>query len=99
MLLVFALAITPKRFLHNLIVNHKDTYNKLTDGKTEVSKNGIYCQCDNLVATSPFTGTYNNPEIKLSFVFVSHQEAKAAVNLFPAHTYFKLRGPPVFFIV
>lgn len=94
MLIVFALAITPKRFLHNLVVNHKDNYSKLTNGKTEFSKVRITCQCDNLVATSPFTDISEKPEIKLPFIFVSYQEEMSSSNLFPAHIYFTLRGPP-----
>ncbi len=94
MVLVFAFAITPKRFLHSLVAHHKDTYNKLTEGKTEVTKTGFNCQIDNLVATSHFTGISEKPEIELSSVFVSHKERLSFANLFPAHTFFSLRGPP-----
>lgn len=94
MLLVFAFANTPKRFLHNLVANHKDTYSKKNDRKTEVSKSVFYCQWDNIVATSPFIVTDEKPEIRLVFTFISHQEKTSLSNLFPAHTYFKLRGPP-----
>lgn len=96
MLVVFAFAITPKRFLHNIAADHTDTYNKLADGKTEFSKVGIYCQCDDFVAASPFTATYAKPEIKLPFNFVSYHEEMSLPDLFPAHIFFKLRGPPAF---
>ncbi len=99
MFVVFAFAITPKRFLHNLAADHKDTYSKPADGKTEFSKAGIYCQCDNFVAASPFTATDVKPEIKLPFIFVSYQEEMSSPDLFSAHIFFKLRGPPAFLTI
>lgn len=96
MLLVFALAITPKRFLHNIVANHTDTYSKLSSGKNELTKTGYNCQIDNLVATSPFTATDEKPEIKLPAVFILPEVEICTPNLFPAHIYFSLRGPPAF---
>ncbi len=93
-MLVFAFAITPKRFLHNLLVSHKDSFKQITEGKTEISKASFHCQCDNLVATSPFTATDEKPDLYLPFIFVSYQVDVSSTNLSPAHPYFKLRGPP-----
>lgn len=93
---MFACAITPKRYWHNLVVDHKDSSAKLVDEKTSLGKAGIHCQCDDLVATSPFNETTENTEISLSLVFVSYAAEITSLNLFPAHTYFQLRGPPAF---
>jgi len=101
MLVVFAFAITPKRLLHNLVANHKDTttYSKLTDGKTELSKSGFNCQVDNLVATSPFTYRDEKPEITLPAFFVSHLEVVTLSNLSSSHISLTSRGPPALSIL
>lgn len=96
MLLVFAFAITPKRYLHNLLVNHKDvvSYQKLTNGKTEFSKAGFHCAIDNLVATSPFTDVEEKSYNKLPVVFIAYAEVALSLNVSEEHSYFNLRGPP-----
>jgi len=100
MLVVFAFAITPKRFLHNLVANHNDTtYRKLTTGKTELSKAGFNCQVDNLVATSPFTNTNEKPEIEHPVFLFSYVQDVIASYLPSSHISVSLRGPPPALIV
>ncbi len=96
MLIVFGVAITPTAYLHKLFANHKDTCNNVVDGKIQVNKAGINCHCDNLVATSPFTGAGEEVVIKTPCSFVLHFQQITSENLFTAHIFFKLRGPPAF---
>jgi len=98
-MVVFAFAITPKRFLHNLLVNHQDTYNNLTAGKTEIGKDGFYCQCDNLVATSPFTGSNQKPEFVFLAYFIIYTQKAISPVYSATHLSLTLRGPPAFSIL
>src|SRR5687768_10253481 len=68
MLILFTFSITPKLFLHDLFTNHTDTvYKKTVDDKAQVSKSGFTCDCNDLVATSPFTEHKNAIELPILF--------------------------------
>ncbi len=69
MLLLFTFSITPKKILHDVFANHRDTVNNLSShSKVPLIVNpGINCPCDNLVAESPFTG--EAPAFSLSVPF------------------------------
>jgi hypothetical protein len=57
MLLLFVTSITPKRFLHHWFANHKDVAVQVANhqDQAQLHKDGIHCDCNHLVATSPFT--------------------------------------------
>jgi hypothetical protein len=61
MLLLFVTSITPKRFLHHWFADHKDvqaklaTHSLLGHGEAQLYSSGVNCDCNDLVATSPFT--------------------------------------------
>lgn len=82
--------------MHNLVANHKDISYAKHGGKNEVTKASIYCQCDNLVATSPFTDVAETFAITTSFFFVLHQQHFISSFLTTSHYFFGLRGPPAF---
>lgn len=88
-------SITPKRFLHDLIADHKDTVTIATnDGKDHIDHHGFRCDCDNLVATSPFISQDImaeplTPTIENSFFTTYTSGSKAAI-----YYNFSLRGPP-----
>lgn len=96
MIIIFAFAITPKRFFHNLVANHKDISYAKHDGKNEVTKSSIYCHCDSMVATSPFTDVAETFAIITSFFFVLHLQHFISSFLANSHYFFGLRGPPAF---
>lgn len=55
MLVVFFVAITPKQYLHFVFAEHRDSTTKIQDQHNDVlSKGGFHCNCDNIVAESPF---------------------------------------------
>ena len=97
LLVLFALGITPKITLHNLVANHKDgrTKSAFPDPySTQLSKASFNCQCDNLISESPFvTEPAAAPEMPVS-VFDVYQhgfiEEVYSSNCFS----FSLRGPP-----
>lgn len=95
LLLVFSFSITPKKFLHDAIANHKDKSAIVTTGDIpQLSHSGFVCKCDNLVAESPFT------DAVVSFDFVVQQDFSISPEIACYHFYSspvvfsKLRGPP-----
>ncbi len=95
MLLIFALSITPKRYLHDIFANHTDiTGHIAADGKVLISKTGFNCDCNTAVATSPFTDQVE--ELKLGFFSSYSLLVPAYIHSIysPAHALLGLRGPP-----
>jgi hypothetical protein len=95
MLLVFGLSITPKRYLHDIFANHTDIADHgVNDGKVLISKTGFNCDCNKLVATSPFTGQVD--EFKLAaFSNYSLLVPACIPGIYsPVHVFIGLRGPP-----
>ena len=96
MLLVFSLSITPKQYLHDVFAGHQDmAVTAKTSKETQVTKQGYHCECNNLVATSPFTTHESFKDIEAPVVY-----RVAVVNeLSQGFTSFRfnshgLRGPP-----
>lgn len=95
MMLVLLFSITPKKFLHDLIADHTDTVSlAVNDGHDHIDHHGFNCDCDNLVATSPFVSHALLPELialhSYSISFASYISASKAVDITPSF----LRGPP-----
>ncbi|MES1160283.1 MAG: hypothetical protein ABUM51_05985 [Bacteroidota bacterium] len=57
LLVLFAFSVTPKKFLHDLVANHKDTPGKFSkDAKARLQKSTFTCHTEDLVVESPFIG-------------------------------------------
>jgi hypothetical protein len=99
MLILFTLSITPKLYLHAVFADHTDLVCKKTDnGKTQVSKNGFACDCNNQVATSPFTEHDDAPKIGTVTVYQSFVVNFTSQIISTTRFYSALRGPPVVII-
>lgn len=96
-LCAFLLSITPKQILHRLAANHKDrACQKINDShKFHYNTFGFNCDCDSIVATSPFTETPVEFAIPKLIHFSFYQESSSSSLSSSDHFYFKLRGPPV----
>lgn len=95
MLLVFAFSITPTIVFHNWLADHTDTVKKITDTKgDQLGKRTINCNCDNIVAESPFTepGKEIIDPAKNIFSLVSVYNPVHLTT--SAHISYSLRGPP-----
>jgi hypothetical protein len=53
-LLLFSFCITPKRFLHDILANHKDAQPFASVPLQQISQSGFRCQTDDLVVEAPF---------------------------------------------
>jgi hypothetical protein len=95
MLVLFALSITPKQFLHNVITGHKHSY--LKSGGTQnlqAAKNNFQCNWNEELIISPFL---DEPDLTLPqpvLVYASYT-THYTLNYFSTEVFFSsLRGPP-----
>jgi hypothetical protein len=93
-MLIFALSITPKRFLHEVFAKHSDSRTKKnTDKPFQVNYQGFNCEVDNLVAQSPFESYQNSFAFPSSSSFIPYIFSN--VSFFSTeHVHSSLRGPP-----
>lgn len=95
LLLLFALCVTPKKTLHDLIADHKDApFASTGTAQQHLSASGFRCNCDDLVVESPFISDVLPIEITSAAIRVSHKAVPADDFRFLRHFYFELRGPP-----
>src|SRR5436190_23339103 len=95
MLVIFALSITPKRFLHNIFAKHIDFASQKDNNKPyQLSTSGYNCDNDNLVAESNFVSESNSFQFSLTSSFSCYLLKNISYSSAP-QVYFLLRGPPV----
>ena len=95
LLILFAFSITPKKVLHDLVVDHADTI--VSDHSEEFSHfhtTGFHCNLDNLVAESPFTAQHDHFEFIPVLSFPVQQEAFLYSYYADTCFFSELRGPP-----
>src|ERR1700731_2549167 len=96
MLVLFAFSVTPRKLLHDVFANHKDGYSNLsgTPGLPQVSSTVFNCQCDNLVAESPFIDDSSPIEIFTPGLFAEYKSGLVTSIHAEQQFFFGLRGPP-----
>jgi hypothetical protein len=95
LLMVFAVSITPKRFLHNAFAKHvDDRCKKTSDHRCQVSISGYNCDNDNQVAESAFVTVHPSFSFPLFFSFSSYIAKEISFSS-TTGIYSPLRGPPV----
>jgi hypothetical protein len=93
-LCTFLLSITPKQFLHTVLADHKDTPAKKSSDRLQFNQQGFNCDCNSVVATSPFTAMPLKLEIPNPVPVNCYTVAISRSLLSVPHFYYKLRGPP-----
>lgn len=95
LLVLFALSITPKKTLHDLLVHHQDDLVNFHQQEPTVSQSGYHCDTENWVAESPFTGEQQASLLTQPLpVFIQVNDAvNASLHSLPI-LYAALRGPP-----
>jgi hypothetical protein len=96
-LLLFSFCVTPKRFLHDLLANHKDAQTSASLPYEQVAASGFHCHIEDLVVVAPFLPgfqtsippvltssplSFSEPLSYFVFSYLSHHDG---------------RGPPVVF--
>jgi hypothetical protein len=95
MLLLFALSVTPKQLLHDVVTGHTHTNTRDVDGdKVKTSLPGFQCNWNSEVVESPFNNhaaiQEDHPVAEYSRAFILF-----IVNYNSAlHFFSSLRGPP-----
>ncbi|PWT76121.1 MAG: hypothetical protein C5B59_07265 [Bacteroidetes bacterium] len=95
MILLFAFCVTPKKLLHDLIADHRDTpFSLASPSQQQIEYSGFRCNCDNLVVESPFIPAIEPAALFISF-FYKESSSPASHQAEPAY-YFDIdsRGPP-----
>ena len=95
LLLLFALSITPKIFIHALAARHQDVHLSIThDGRDQVNKTGFHCNVEHLVVEAPCLLCPIAIQLQIPPLFRDHQ-AEAVYQYYAyGHFIFGLRGPP-----
>jgi hypothetical protein len=98
LLLLFAFSITPKKFLHNLVANHRDAtainFSREDKSASQLSKAGYHCPCEQLVVQTPFVYQPATIDYTVAPVFVVYQDQHfVSIHTVTPHVSF-LRGPP-----
>ncbi len=92
---IFAMAITPAMFFHNMLAGHHDEniehHHKRTN---EIAKASINCHWDNMVCEQSFLN--NSTVISIATPFFCEAKPIASYSAFftQHHFYAELRGPP-----
>jgi hypothetical protein len=93
---IFALSITPTKYLHKLFANHIDFVSKtLTDSNSpQINVTGINCHCESNVVIAPYTpgNVYKIEPVSLSFS--PYTIVGIYKIIFSKSFSFGLRGPP-----
>ncbi len=93
--MVFALSITPKRFLHEVFAKHSDSKSKKNHDKPyQLINSGYNCDSDNLVAESTFLSGEPDYEFHVFYTFPSYIFKNSPFSSL-LRFYTSLRGPPV----
>ncbi|HVY75471.1 MAG TPA: hypothetical protein VG890_11610 [Puia sp.] len=95
-LLLFTFSATPKKFLHDILANHKDT-ERVSTTEPVFYASGFQCHCEDLVVVAPFLPGIQ-PEVTLLLAKLQPPFAQPLADMPPAfapHT--GVRGPPAAF--
>ena len=95
LLVLFALSITPKKTLHDILVHHQDDIVNTLHQESSITKSGYHCDTENWVAESPFTGEQQTtlPAQPLPAFIQVNDAVIASLHSLPV-LYAALRGPP-----
>jgi hypothetical protein len=97
-LVIFALGVTPKITLHNLVADHQDGRIKSTLSdpfSPQLNKSSFNCQVDNLISESPFVAAETFEIEKTSIHFPALSAPLAEQVSAALHFSYGRRGPPV----
>jgi hypothetical protein len=92
--MLFSFCVTPKRFLHDLLANHKDAQTSAGFSENQIAASGYHCHIDDLVVVAPFLPDIQMVEpAQLSSAPVIFSEPVVSFA-FPYTTNSDSRGPP-----
>jgi hypothetical protein len=95
--LLFSFCVTPKRFLHDLLANHKDVQTSASLPEQQVAASGYHCHIDDLVVVAPFLPEVQtkDPVLLLSAPLIFSEPVSSFAFSYRSNT--DSRGPPAIF--
>ena len=94
LLLLFSFCVTPKRFLHDILANHRDSQMANNIPVEQITASGFHCHIDDLVVVTPFLPCIQSVVTGISFSGIRHF-SDPAVSFSPASRNLpESRGPP-----
>ena len=95
LLMLFSLSITPKMFIHALVVHHQDVNLSIDhDGRDQLNKGGFHCNIENQVVEAPFLFYPISVDLGVPQQFREYQAEAGHQYYSFSHFIFGLRGPP-----
>ncbi|MEJ7912714.1 MAG: hypothetical protein WKF70_06145 [Chitinophagaceae bacterium] len=94
LLLVFAFSITPKKYLHELVADHKDFYSYHSGEETTVNTAGFNCHCEELVVSTPFVETSLETALLPTIVYRTFSTSSYHFFFYSTNSAKDSRGPP-----
>jgi hypothetical protein len=96
-LLLFSFCVTPKRFLHDLLANHRDVQASHSLPVEQIAASGFHCHIDDLVVVAPFLPGLQSaePSALLSAPLCYAEPVNSFVFIYLSYT--DGRGPPADF--
>jgi hypothetical protein len=95
--LLFSFCVTPKRFLHDLLANHKDVQTSANLPEQQIAASGYHCHIDDLVVVAPFLPDIQTTEpVLLSSAPLLFSEPVTSIT-FSYRSDTDSRGPPAIF--
>jgi hypothetical protein len=98
-MILFSFCVTPKRFLHDLLANHKDAQTSASSPVQQIAASGFHCHVDDLVVMAPFLPEIQTIEevhvFSLSLYYA--EPFSSLVHLYLSHA--DGRGPPASFCI
>ena len=96
--MLFSFCVIPKRFLHDLLANHKDAQAAVNQPSEQIASSGFHCHIEDLVVVGPFL-----PEMEIALPLLI---SSAKVSFSEPLSSFVItclshadgRGPPAFSI-
>jgi hypothetical protein len=96
-LLLFSFCVTPKRFLHDLLANHRDAQTSASLPVQQMAASGYHCHIDDLVVMAPFLPDIQTAETDFLFSAPVLFSEPLSSDIFSYRSHTDSRGPPVVF--
>jgi hypothetical protein len=94
LVLLFLFSITPKRYLHDLVADHKDSCSYSHPKQASVSQKGVNCHADDLVVKSPFASAGSCCDVSLPHIYADFSLNNLVPVLYTCVEAKDSRGPP-----
>jgi hypothetical protein len=92
--LLFLFSITPKKYLHDLLANHTDSFWFGNSEEATVSKKGINCNADDLVVKASFLNQHQSSHVSLPVSYSGYSSTYFLSNFLNHIEAKDSRGPP-----